>query len=134
MLSTNRDFKRSNKANMAVRGCIYSKISSSSIAKVKELMNEDASFGSDNHQHILKLLDISQDFIHKSTRLLGQSQVEINISTLDDYAIHQFKSVQRAEIYKEDWKYVKTTSKFIVTEDMVNFIDQINTPEHPQSG
>ena len=134
MLNTNRDYKRRNKANMAVRGYIYWKIGSSSIAKVKELMDENTSFDTDNHQDILKLLDISQDCMQKSSNILGQSQNEMNITTLDDYANHQFKSLQRTEVYKDDWKYVKTISKFIVTEDMVKCIKTILSPVGNPSG
>ena len=72
--------------------------------------------------------------MQKSSNLLGQSQNEMNITTLDDYANHQFKSLQRTEVYKDDWKYVKTISKFILTEDMVKCIKTILSPVGNPSG
>ena len=134
MLSAHRDVRRRNKANMAVRASIISKINISSIDKIKFLVTDDPQSILNNPDRIHNLLDIASKTSTQSRELFIQSQSEINSQTLDEYASSQHKNLVKSVTYKEDYKLVQTISKFIVTEDMVNMIRNVVWGRCNQSG
>ena len=134
MLSAHRDVRRRNKANMAVRASIISKINISSIDKIKFLVTDDPQSILNNPDRIHKLLDIASKTSAQSRELFIQSQSEINSQTLDEYSSSQHTHLVKSVTYKEDYKLVQTISKFIVTEDMVNMIRNVVWGRCNQSG
>ena len=118
MLKSHRDYKCVNKANAAVRGCIYSKLGLSSIDRVKKMIEDSSLLSYQDNQRILELLDVARNTNLKCLSYLLQSQDEISVTVCDNYASQQFNSLQKCEKFSESYKEIQSISNFIVTEDM----------------
>ena len=59
MLNSNRDYKRLNRANLAIRGRIFSKLNLSSINKIETVIN-DCDVRIEDSKRILDLLNIAR--------------------------------------------------------------------------
>ena len=120
----NRDLRRSNHANAATRGCIYSEINSSCI---KTLMKDIDK--ADNEKltsdKVKELLLIAKECNDTSKKLLVSSQTSIGRRTCTTYASKQLKQMQSAQKNKEAVEAIKSISQFIVQEPMIQMTNRV---------
>ena len=120
----NRDLRRSNHANAAVRSCIFSEINSSCIKTlIKDIDKTDnEKLASDK---VKELLLIAKECNDTSKKLLVSSQTSIGRCTCTTYASKQLNQLQSAQRNKEDVETIKSISQFIVQEQMIQMTNRV---------
>ena len=117
MLNSNHDYKRLNRANLAVRGRIFSKLNLSSINKIETVIN-DCDLRIKDSKRILDLLNIARQSNECATSHLLKCQTSMCINVYESYATQQYKQLVRAEVLRDDYNNVESISKFIITTTM----------------
>ena len=116
MLKRNRDITKKNRSNLAVRGCIYSKIC---LKAVKVTTQKLKRLKRDKDEEILALLDVA----HKSSEMMVDcftaSQNSINNTVLKNYASSQHTLLTNAIELNEDPENVPELSNMIVNKDII---------------
>ena len=114
----NRDLRRSNDANAAIRGCMYSEINKSCI---QALLNDSELSAA----KMKKLLLIAKESNENSKKLLVSSQNTIGRRVCMTYASKQMHQLLLAFKNKENPDAVKSISKFIVDNNMIKLANMI---------
>ena len=95
MLNSNRDFRRKNRATLAVQGSIYSKISMSSLEMIKCTINDPKNnkMSQSTRYHINNSIDIALKSTKQTIECMLLSQQEINTRTCFEYAQQQHSTM-----------------------------------------
>ena len=136
MLRNHRDYRRNNKANLAVKGAIFAKLNRSSIDNMKEVLGNDSitsSISSAAMEKLLKMVEIAAISNENMINCMLLSQSAISMSTCEEYAMQQYNSIKRGCIYEEDSSTIPNISDYIVTDVMISMAKHIFVGEN-QSG
>ena len=129
----NRDAKRENKANAAVRGCVYADINHNCIDTLRKNISNQRQEKLNKHQ-IMKLLDVAYESSNKAKRLLLDSQSSISKRHCARYASSQFNQLKQMSKNNEDISNVSSVSSFIVNDDMITMAKDMGRRNITQTG
>ena len=93
MLRNHRDYRRNNKANLAVKGAIFAKLNRSSIDNMKEVLGNDSitsSISSATMEKLLKMVEIAAISNENMINCMLLSQSAISMRTCEEYAMQQY--------------------------------------------
>lgn len=135
MLSSHRDFKRKNKANLAVQGTMFAKINSESICLIQTKVNNAGSNEISNELkiEINNLIKVASDSSNCLLEKFLHCQSDINANTCYNYGKKQFTSMKASCIHNDNINLVPGVSDHIMTVPMINMVKDIVNYES-QSG
>ena len=119
-----RDTKRKNRANLAVQGCLYSKLNLSSLEKLKTMVTSNEVI---NVEEASKLIDIAEKTNLSMVDKFTTSQAQICKYMCMRYASEQYSSVQNAHQNGEDLQDNDAVSKHIVSKEIVDVFKQLQS-------
>ena len=124
-VKTNRDIQRTNNANKAVQGCLYSNINTNCIDKL--LANEKNKNTEEkmSSTQIVDILKVAKDSNIASKRLFMQSQNSVSKTNCTNYAAIQFRQLSRMVENGEDTDSVKSISKSVVDKHMIDMTKKV---------
>ena len=95
MLNRHRDFRRKNKATLAVQGSIYSMINKAAIENIKITINAiNGNVISEDTKHLLiKSINLALESNKRSIDSMLLAQIEMNARTCEEYAHQQYAAV-----------------------------------------
>ena len=136
MLNRHRDFRRKNKATLAVQGSIYSMINKAAIENIKITINAiNGNVISEDTKHLLiKSINLALESNERSIDSMLLAQQEMNARTCKEYAHQQYAAVTRSIMYDENVRLVESVSDYIVTDHMISMTRSIIGGEGDQSG
>ena len=127
MLKHHRDYKRQNKANLAVQGSLYAKMNTASISNIRDRINVSTNIQicPDIKAELLKMCEIACMSNELAYDHFIQAQSEISTKACRSYANEQYSSLVRCCQFQEDINLVPAISKSIVTDKMVEIVNPI---------
>ena len=127
MLKLHRDYKRQNRANLAVQGSIYAKMNKASIIAMRDRIQDatNIQISNDTKAELLKMFDVASSTSEVSYEHFLQAQSEICSKTCDKYANEQYSSLVRCYVFKENINLVQSISKSIITDKMVEMVNNM---------
>ena len=127
MLKLHRDYKRQNRANLAVQGSIYAKMNKASIIAMRDRIQDATNIQISNNPkaELLKMFDVASSTSEVSYEHFLQAQSEICSKTCDKYASEQYSSLTRCSTFNENITLVQSISKFIINDKMVGMVNNI---------
>ena len=136
MLRTHRDFKRKNKANLAVQGTVYAKINKESINLLQLTINTASpnELSDDLKNKLSNLIKIASDSSNCMLNKMLLAQSDINTHTCHNYGKKQFTCMKNSCSLKENINLVTGVSNYVMTASMVNMVKDIVSCGDSQSG
>ena len=112
MLRTHRDFKRKNKANLAVQGTVYAKINKESINVLQLTINTASpnELSDDLKNKLSNLIKIASDSSNCMLNKMLLAQSDINTHTCHNYGKKQFTCMKTSCILNENINLVPGVS------------------------
>ena len=114
----NRDITRKNRANLAVKACMYSKIASSTIKKLEAVVDK-------NNSESSALLEIAKQSTTKMVNCFLSSQTNICNTVVQNYATQQFGHVISGLKLGENVLQNENVSEFIADNYMLEMCKSI---------
>ena len=118
----NRDTQRINRANKAVRACLFGKISRDTL---HALHRRSPTTDNRTNNQVIQLLDIAKNANEKMIENFCISQENVSKDLCDKYATVQHNLIMNAMSNKEDLDSVKSISRFVLDEDRRNMYNQL---------
>ena len=112
----NRDINRKNRANLAVQACLYSKLNTSSLTKLKEVLTVE---NSSNPDAVNRLISVAEATSKSMVDLFTSSQNEISKRACLSYANEQFSQIRNGYANGESMESNESVSKHIVTPEIL---------------
>ena len=127
MLKHHRDYKRQNKANLAVQGSLYAKMNKASISNIRDRINvsTNTQICPDTKAELLKMCEIACLSNVLAYDHFIQAQSEVSTKTCRSYANEQYSSLVRCCQFQENINLVPSISKSIITDKMVQIVNNI---------
>ena len=129
-MKSNRDFNRNNKANKAVRGCIYSNLGQYCINRILKLLEMKENTCQVSKEQTKALLCAALESYNYATTLLVTSQSTVGVHHCKNYASKQFSQMQLANRNGEDIGSVKSISNTIVEAQMIELMKRVTEIEN----
>ena len=104
----NRDFTRKNKANQAIKGCLYSKINLASLQSIESKLTN--SIDDETKNDCMKLLEIAKASNDNMVNLFAESQTSISKKTCFEYCQSQHNTICNSIKNYEDPNTVENIS------------------------